>query len=59
MCYKKDIVMILKRFISFISKLFDSRMYSIRTETGNVVFHPETEPYENTATDTRKEKASS
>lgn len=34
--------MILKSSISFIRKMFESEMYSIRTETGNVVFHPET-----------------
>ena len=34
--------MIIKSSISFIRKLFENDMYFIRTETGNVVFHPET-----------------
>ena len=53
--YKKVIVMILKSSISFIGKLFESSMYSISTEAGNVVFHPETESYENIITDNEKE----
>ena len=40
--YKKVLVMIIKSSISFIRKLFENDMYFIRTETGNVVFHPET-----------------
>ena|GEM_PF-3504313 len=34
--------MILKSSISFIRKMFENEMYSIRTETGAVVFQPET-----------------
>ena len=44
MCHKnikKVIVMILKSSISLLRKLFENDMYFIRTETGNVVFHPE------------------
>ena len=40
--YKKVLVMIIKSSISFLRKLFENDMYFIRTETGNVVFHPET-----------------
>lgn len=40
--YKKVLVMIIKSSISFIRKMFESDTYFIRTETGNVVFHPET-----------------
>ena len=32
--------MILRGSISFLRKLFENDMYFIRTETGNVVFHP-------------------
>lgn len=39
---KKVIVVILRGSISFLRKLFENDMYFIRTETGNVVFHPET-----------------
>ena len=39
---KKVIVMILRGSISLLKKLFESDMYFISTETGNVVFHPET-----------------
>jgi len=39
--YKKVIVMILKSSISFFRRIFDSDLYFIRTETGDVVFHPE------------------
>ena len=38
----KILVMILRSSISFIRKLFESNMYFIRTETGAVVFQPET-----------------
>lgn len=44
MCHKKIIkisVMILRSFISLIRKMFESEMYSIRTESGTVVFQPE------------------
>ncbi len=34
--------MIIKSSISLLKKLFESDMYFISTETGNVVFHPET-----------------
>ena len=37
---KKVIVMIIKGSISLLRKLFENDMYSISTETGNVVFHP-------------------
>lgn len=40
--YKKVLVMIIKSSISFLRKLFENDMYFISTETGNVVFHPET-----------------
>ena len=33
--------MILRSFISLIRKMFESEMYSIRTESGTVVFQPE------------------
>jgi len=33
--------MILKSSISFFRRIFDSDLYFIRTETGDVVFHPE------------------
>ena len=54
MCHKKFIkvlVMILKSSISFIRKMFESNMYFIRTETGNVVFHPETVSKDDIVTD--------
>ena len=44
MCHKKNIkisVMIVRSFISLIRKMFESEMYSIRTESGTVVFQPE------------------
>ena len=34
--------MIIRGSISFLRKLFKNDMYFISTETGNVVFHPET-----------------
>ena len=34
--------MILRGSISLLKKLFESDMFFISTETGNVVFHPET-----------------
>jgi len=34
--------MVSRGSISFLRKLFENDMYFIRTETGNVVFHPET-----------------
>lgn len=34
--------MIIKSSISFLRKLFENDMYFISTETGIVVFHPET-----------------
>ncbi len=40
--YKKVLVMIIKSSISFLRKLFENDMYFISTETGIVVFHPET-----------------
>ena len=52
----KVIVMIPKSSISFIRKVFDSDMYSISTETGNVVFHPETISDDSVITDNEKEK---
>ena len=39
---KKVIVMILRGSISFLRKLFENDKYFISTETGNVVFLPET-----------------
>jgi len=57
MCHKKYIrvlVMILKGSISFIRKMFESEMYSIRTETGAVVFQPETFSKDDLITDTKK-----
>ena len=48
---KKVIVMILRGSIGFIRKLFENDMYFIRTETGNVVFHPETVSKDDIVTD--------
>ena len=59
MCCKKDkrvTVMILKSSISFLRKVFDSNMYSIRTETGDVVLHPETFSDDGIITDNEEEK---
>ena len=49
--YKKVLVMIIKSSISFIRKLFESDMYFISTETGNVVFHPRTVSKDDIVTD--------
>ena len=48
--------MIPKSFISFIRKMFDSDMYSISTETENVVFHPKTLSDDSVITDNEKEE---
>lgn len=48
---KKVIVMMIKSSISFLKKLFESDMYSISTETGNVVFHPQTVSKDDIITD--------
>lgn len=48
---KKVIVMILRGSISLLKKLFESDMYFISTETGNVVFHPETVSKDDIVTD--------
>ena len=52
---KKVIVMILRGSISLLKKLFESDMYFISTETGNVVFHPETVSKDDVITDTEEE----
>ena len=49
--YKKVLVMIIKSSISLLKKLFESDMYFISTETGNVVFHPETVSKDDIVTD--------
>lgn len=46
--------MMIKSSISFLKKLFESDMYSISTETGNVVFHPQTVSKDDTTTVTEK-----
>lgn len=51
---KKVIVMMIKSSISFLKKLFESDMYSISTETGNVVFHPQTVSKDDTTTVTEE-----
>ena len=48
---KKVIVMIIKSSISLLKKLFENDMYFISTETGNVVFHPETVSKDDIVTD--------
>ena len=53
--YKKVLVMIIKGSISLLRKLFENDMYFISTETGNVVFHPETASKDDIITDTEKE----
>ena len=58
MCHKnikKVIVMIMKSSISLLKKLFESDMYFISTETGNVVFHPETVSKDDIVTDNEEE----
>ena len=58
MCHKnikKVIVMIIKSSISLLKKLFENDMYSISTETGNVVFHPRTVSKDDVITDTEEE----
>jgi hypothetical protein len=58
MCHKrikKVIVMIIKSSISFLKKLFENNMYFISTESGNVVFHPQTVSEDDTITDTEEE----
>ena len=47
--------MILKSSISFFRKAFESNMYSISTETGKVVFDPQTVSDESIVTDVEKE----
>ena len=54
--YKKVIVMILKSSISFFRKMFESNMYSISTETGKVVFDPQTVSDDSIITDIEPEK---
>ena len=43
--------MMIKSSISFLKKLFESDMYSMSTETGNVVFHPQTVSKDDIITD--------
>ena len=43
--------MVLRSCISFLGKLFENDMYFIRTETGNVVFHPRTLSRDDSMTD--------
>ena len=47
--------MILKSSISFLKKLFENDMYFISTETGDVVFHPETASEDKVITDNEEE----
>ena len=47
--------MILRGSISLLKKLFESDMYFISTETGNVVFHPETASEDKVITDNEEE----
>ena len=47
--------MIIKSSISLLKKLFENDMYSISTETGNVVFHPRTVSKDDVITDTEEE----
>ena len=49
--YKKVLVMMIKGSISLLRKLFENDMYFISTETGNVVFHPETASEDKVITD--------
>ena len=54
MCHRniKEVsVMILKSSISFLRKMFENDMYFISTETGNVVFLPETVSKDDIVTD--------
>lgn len=53
--YKKVLVMIIKSSISLLKKLFESDMYFISTETGNVVFHPRTVSKDDVITDNEEE----
>ena len=48
-------VVILKSSISFLRRIFDSDMYSIRTETGDVVLHTETLSDDSIAADNEEE----
>ena len=43
--------MMIKGSISLLRKLFENDMYFISTETGNVVFHPETVSKDDIVTD--------
>ena len=47
--------MIIKSSISLLKKLFESDMYFISTETGNVVFHHRTVSKDDVITDTEEE----
>jgi len=47
--------MIIKSSISFLRKLLENDMYSISTETGNVVFHPEAAYKKDISADTEEE----
>ena len=47
--------MVSRGSISFLRKLFENDMYFIRTETGNVVFHPRTVSKDDVITDTEEE----
>ena len=46
--------MIIKSSISFLKKLFENNMYFISTESGNVVFHPQTVSIDDVITDTEE-----
>ena len=48
--------MIIKSSISFFRKVFESNMYFIRTETGTMVFDPETVSDDSIMTNAEKEK---
>lgn len=46
--------MMIKSSISLLKKLFENDMYFISTETGNVVFHPQTVSKDDIMTDTEE-----
>jgi len=56
MCHRKVLVMILKSYISFFRKLFESNMYFISTETGKVVFDPQAVSDDSITTDAETEE---
>ncbi len=52
--YKKVLIMMIKSSISLLKKLFENDMYFISTETGTVVFHPQTVSKDDIMTDTEE-----